>query len=46
MVLLQKMMLFNDDEEDSAADDEDRELRIRHEFSGPEGSKVCSLSLS
>jgi len=35
-------MLFDDDEEDSAADDNDNELRIRHEFSGPAGSKVSS----
>ena len=37
---LQKMFLFDDNEEDSAADDDDSELRIRHEFSGPKGSKV------
>jgi len=39
--MLQKLMLFDDDDdEDSAADDDDNELRIRHEFSGHEGSKV------
>jgi len=40
---LQKLLLFDNDEEDSAADDDDNELRIRHEFSGPEGSKVGIL---
>lgn len=41
VVVLQKMMLFDDDDdEDSEAVDDDNELRIRHEFAGPEGSKV------
>jgi len=34
------MMLFDDDDDDSEAVGDDNELRIRHEFAGPEGSKV------
>jgi len=34
------MMLFDDEDEDLEADGSDNELRIRHEFAGPEGSKV------
>ena len=45
MTTMQKMLLFDDNEEDSAADDDD-ELRIRHEFSGPEGSKVSLLVIA
>ena len=40
---LQKLTLFDDSGEDSAVDD-DNELRIRHEFSVPEGSKVSFSS--
>ena len=46
MFMLQKLMLFDDDDEDDSADDDDddNELRIRHEFSGREASKVsCSV---
>jgi len=46
MTTMQKMLLFDDNEEDSAADDDDDELRIRHEFSGPEGSKVSLLVIA
>ena len=43
MIVAQKMMLFDDDgDDDSEAGDDDNELRIRHEFAGPEGSKVSS----
>ena len=35
-------MLFDDDDEDSEAVDVENNLRIRHEFAGPEGFKVSS----
>lgn len=42
----QKMFLFDDDEDSEADGDDDGDvLKIRHEFSGPEGSKVGQIPL-